>query len=65
MAQASSILQQYREVVWAVTVLQRNNASMVLRAVGESGIQMLSLTRASGGAGGHLPVFWGVVAGPA
>ena len=59
--QASSILRQYREVVGAV--LQRNNASMVLRAVGESGIQTLSLTDASGG--GHLPDFWGVVAGPA
>ena len=51
--QASSILRlQYREVMGAV--LQRNNASVVLRAVGESGI--LNQT---------LSLLWGVVAGPA
>ena len=54
--QASSILRQYREVVGAV--LQRNNASnaMVLRAVGESGIQTLSLTQSDASGGGHLGV---------
>ena len=52
--QASSVLRLYREVEGAV--LQRNNASMVLRAVGESGIQTLSLlTRA---AAATSPIFW-------
>ena len=61
---ATFILRQYREAV-GVT-LQRGNALMVQRAVGDlgqDGARPLSLSDASGG--GHLPDFFGVVAGPA
>ena len=61
---ATFILRQYREAV-GVT-LQHGKALMVQRAVGDlgqGGARPLSLSDASGG--GHLPDFFGVVAGPA
>ena len=61
---ATFILRQYREAV-GVT-LQRGNALMAQRAVGDlgrDGARLLSYSGASGG--GLLPEFFGVVAGPA
>ena len=65
---ATFILRQYREAV-GVT-LQRGNALIVQPprsvgdlAAGQDGARPLSLSGVSGG--GHLPDFFGVVAGPA
>ena len=60
---ATFILRQYREVVGVA--LQRGNALMVQRAVGDIGVgndvsRFISLSNASGG--GHLPDFFGAVA---
>ena len=58
---ATFILRQYREVVGVA--LQRGNALMVQRAVGDIGndvSRFISLSDASGG--GHLPDFFGAVA---